>query len=348
MFIPIAVFSTSRFLSGEIYRKVPFYFAAILSAASFYCLIIDTLKYVSGEPGSTFFYHDLVKPISQHAIQFSILVFIGLTFLIEQWKKEEFFFNMLVRYMVIFLSLFLVLLSSKLIISIYILFLLRFYNKKIHSAKSLFLVSLFIATVIIVLVTPNLVGNRFRGMFTGNTTLFLQEKFNPETYFNGVQFRLLEWRFTYEILNEQHAWLYGLTPGDAQSLLNEKYTETNMYMGVPGTSDNGYLNYHTHNQFLQSLLENGLPALVSFIFICFALFKMATTSKRTELKWLAFLLLIYCFTDAPFETQYGIVIFTFFPVFLYLTSHSSASPDLAFKQSHRGNFIKAVSFKQPN
>jgi O-antigen ligase len=346
--IPFAVATTNRFLAKENYSKVAFYFAAILCAASLYCLVINVLKYFSGAPVSTFFFHDLVKPLSQHAIQFSILVFIGLIFLIEHWKKENFFFNILVPPMVVFLSVFLVLLSSKLIISIFILYVLHLYNKKIHSTKSLFFVSLFIATVTIVLVTPNPVGNRFRGMFTGNSMLFAREKFNPGTYFNGVQFRLLEWRFTYEILNEQHAWLCGLTPGDAQSFLNKKYKETDMYLGLQGTPDHGYLNYHTHNQFLQSLLENGLPALANFIFICLALFKMANSSKRMELKWLAFLLLIYCFTDAPFETQYGIVIFTFFPVFLYLTSDSVVSPNLTFKQSHRTNFFKASRLKQPN
>jgi O-antigen ligase len=350
IFIPFAVFSTSRFLSRESYRKIPFYLAVILCAGSLYCFAVNVLKYFSGAPISSFFYHDLVKPLSQHAIQFSILVFIVLVLLLEQLKENGSYpIKSLSHLMILFLSLFLVLLSSKLIICMYVLYLLYFFfRKKVYERKNQILISLFITAVILSIVTPNPVGNRFRGMFTGNSMLFVREKFSPGIYFNGVQFRLLEWRFTYEILNEQNAWLSGLTPGDAQSFLNKKYRETNMYTGIPGTPDYGYLNYHTHNQFLQSLLENGLPALVIFLFICFSLIKMAGNSRRTELKWLTALLLIYCFTDAPFETQYGIVIFVFFPAFLYVTSHSVLETGLPLEKPYHPNFIEATALKQPN
>jgi hypothetical protein len=99
---------------------------------------------------------------------------------------------------------------------------------------------------------------------------------------------------------------------------------------------------------LQSLLENGLPALIIFLFICFSLIKMAGNSRRTELKWLAALLLIYCFTDAPFETQYGIVIFVFFPAFLYITSHSVLKTRPPLEKPYHSNFIKATALKQPS
>lgn len=350
IFIPLAVFSTSRFLSRENYCKILFCLAVILCAGSLYCLAVNISKYFSGAPVSSFFYHALVKPLSQHAIQFSILVFISLTLLIERLKEHgTYFMKLLFRSMIIFLSLFLVLLSSKLIICMYVLHLLYFFfRKKLYERKNQVFILVFIAAVILSIITPNPVGNRFRGMFTGNSMLFVREKFSPGIYFNGIQFRLLEWRFTYEILNEQNAWLSGLTPGDAQSFLNKKYRETNMYTGIPGTPDHGYLNYHTHNQFLQSLLENGLPALIIFLFICFSLIKMAGNSRRTELKWLAALLLIYCFTDAPFETQYGIVIFVFFPAFLYITSHSVLKTRPPLEKPYHSNFIKATALKQPN
>jgi O-antigen ligase len=350
IFIPFAIISTSRLLSRESYRKISFYLAVIVCAGLLYCLAVNVLKYFLGAPVSSFFYHDLVKPLSQHAIQFSILVFIVLVLLLEQLKANgSYFMKSLFPSMIIFLSLFLVLLSSKLIICFYVLYLaFFFFRKKVYERKNQVLISVFIAAVILSIITPNPVGNRFRGMFTGKSMLFVREKFSPGIYFNGIQFRLLEWRFTYEILNEQNAWLSGLTPGDAQSFLNKKYRETNMYTGIPGTPDHGYLNYHTHNQFLQSLLENGLPALIIFLFICFSLIKMAGNSRRTELKWLTALLLIYCVTDAPFETQYGIVIFVFFPGFLYVTSHSVLQTGWPLEKPYHPNFIKAKALKQPN
>jgi O-antigen ligase len=316
IFIPLAVIINKDFLT-EKFQKLRYYFSIILCVGSLYCLAKAFAGYIEGASISIFFYHNLVKPLSQHAIQFSIMVFIALAFLIENLKRSKGYPIFLSRVMISFLSLIIVLLSSKLVISMYVLFLLYFYfNEKIHKLRSVALIPVFIIALTIATVTPNPLGNRFRELFAGNKMLFTQDKFSPSIYFNGVQFRLLQWRFTYEILTEQRSWLNGLTPGDAQSFLDRKYSETNMYTGKPGTRDRGYLGYHTHNQFLQTLLENGLVALVLFLFICFSFFKMAMGCKSKSLKWLVVLLLIYCFTDAPLETQYGIVIFTFFPALL--------------------------------
>jgi O-antigen ligase len=348
IFIPLAVVVNKDFLT-EKFQKLSLYFSVILCVGSLYCLATDFAGYIEGAPISIFFYHDLVKPLSQHAIQFSIMVFIALVFMIENLKQPNGHCPVFSsRVMISFLSLIIVLLSSKLVISMYVLYLLYFFfNKKIHKVKSLALIPVFIIALTIAIATPNPLGNRFRELFAGNEMLFTQSKFSPATYFNGFQFRLLQWRFTYDILTEQHSWLKGLTPGDAQSFLDRKYLETNMYTGNPGTPDRGYLGYHTHNQFLQTLLENGLPALILFLFICFSFFKMAMECKSKSLKWLVLLLLIYCFTDAPLETQYGIVIFTFFPAFLSMEDRLLITTDILLKRSGH-TLIKTVALGQPN
>lgn len=357
IFIPFALFANRKSFSGENLEKLVFYFSIILSIASLYCLLVSLFKYVTGAPASIFFYHDLVKPISQHAIQFSIMLFIALVSLVEKSKeKRPFSPNFLLWLMVVFLSFFLILLSSKLIISFYILYLLSFpLRKRFNRMKNIAIVSVFIATVALISLTPNPVSNRFRAVFAGNSLLFTQKKFTPGIYFNGFQFRLLQWRFTYEILDEQNAWLSGLTPGDAQSFLDTKYRDTHMYTGISGTEKHGFLGYHTHNQFLQSLLENGLPGLLIFIFICYSLLKMARESKKNEMKWVVILLLIYCFTDAPLETQYGLVIFTFFPAFLYLKPRIKPERNLYSVESYRSiqfenkhGLSDVISHKQPN
>jgi len=45
--------------------------------------------------------------------------------------------------------------------------------------------------------------------------------------------RLIEWHFALEILNENHAWIQGVSPGDSQDLLNKKYIAAEMYTGDP-------------------------------------------------------------------------------------------------------------------
>ena len=167
--------------------------------------------------------------------------------------------------------------------------------------------------IALVLLTQNKVSKRFNEIVSGNIDLVEQKNFTPAIYFNGLQFRLLQWRFVHEILTEQHAWIKGV-PGDAQALLDDKYTSTHMYTGDAHTETRGYLGYNTHDEFLQSLLQSGIPGLLAFIFICCTMLRMAIRKKNDELSFCVILLIAYCFNEAVFETQYGIMLFTFFPL----------------------------------
>jgi O-antigen ligase len=118
-------------------------------------------------------------------------------------------------------------------------------------------------------------------------------------------------------LNENHAWLFGVSPGDAQDMLNKKYRKLNMFTGGLPDNRKGYLDYHTHNQFLQALLETGIPGLAAFILICAGMIQLAKKSGNRSMIVLTILLLCYCFADAVLRTQYGIILFIFFPLFIF-------------------------------
>jgi hypothetical protein len=349
--IPLAIVCSIDLLTYERKQKLLFSLTILLSVGSLYCIAVATINYFSGAPATVFFYHDLVKPLSQHAIQFSILVFIALLFLIKRLRENE--RSTVFSYLLtVFLSIDLLLLSSKLIISFYIIYLLfSFLSKRFYTKRNILLVSVPILAVAIIAFTSNPVESRFKEIFTGNGLLFEQKKFDQGVYFNGLQFRLLQWRFTYEILNEQHTWLAGLTPGDAQSYLDRKYIATNMYTGIPGTEKHGFLGYHTHNQFLQVTLENGLSALLVLLFMCYAFILMAREWKREELRWIIALLFIYCFTDVPLNTQYGIVLFAFFPVFFYLARPKhfpqDVVPDSKAITVNQRHSVEFAALKQP-
>jgi O-antigen ligase len=145
-----------------------------------------------------------------------------------------------------------------------------------------------------------------------------REKFNPGDYFNGLQFRLLQWEFVPGILNDHKAWPLGVSPGDAQNYLNQRYISKNMYVGTVERGDKGFIGYNTHNQFLESLLETGLVGGLVFLLICWSLVRMIWERKSAGLSFITILLLIYSFSESVFETQYSIFIFLFFPLFFYL------------------------------
>jgi O-antigen ligase len=330
IFIPLAVYSCNSLLDLNLYRRLMNYFIAILFSACFYCLIIALREYIETGKEAVFFYHDLVEPISQHAILFSILIFVGQVFLFECLKQN----NTTIRkislcILIAYFSLFLILLSSKLVLILYLLWIIFFViavRKRIVKAYLVILPFFILLTFgALILGTKNPISKRFQEITSGNIALFKQKKFTQGDYFNGLQFRLLQWRFVYEILNDNHSWLVGVSPGDAQSYLDQKYLSTDMYVGKIKTTDRGFLGYNTHNQFLQCLLEIGIVGLATFTFVYYTLLVMIFKYRIAELTFTIIPILAFCLTDAVLETQYGIFLFTFFPCFL-LASFKDYSP----------------------
>ena len=190
--------------------------------------------------------------------------------------------------------------------------------KEKQKNRFIILISIFTCIILttLILSTQNRVSNRFLEIRSGEVGIIKHNNFDPGIYFNGLQFRLLQGRFVKEILSEQNAWLSGVS-AEAQKLLDKKYISTNMYIGYKNTTDHGYLGYNTHNQFLESLLQSGIIGLVSFILICLAMIRLATGRKNRVLTITVMILIAYSLNEAVFETQYGITLFTFFPLFLY-------------------------------
>jgi O-antigen ligase len=91
----------------------------------------------------------------------------------------------------------------------------------------------------------------------------------------------------------------------------------------PGGPKHGYLGYNTHNQFLEALLQTGIIGLICFMAICFEMIRRAVERKSRVLTALVLLLLAYTFNESVFETQYGLVLFTFFPLFFYFGQKES-------------------------
>jgi O-antigen ligase len=306
------------------------WFSLLLAIALLYCLLVNAIDYFSRNDPSVFFYHALVKPLSQHAVYFSIYICIALFFLIDTAGKKEFlFYKSFHFFLIIYLSVFLFLLSSKLVISVYLLFLIYIILSSLRRKINLFLLlSLLLAivlTVFILLVSRNPVSNRFREIIDTDLKLIKQTRYEPDIYFNDVQLRLIEWKLVTEILNEKNSWLTGAGMGDAQDLLDKKYREKNMYLGEPGRGDKGYLGYNTHNQLLESLLQSGIPGAILFLLILLSMVWMAIHKKNRLLSFTILLLVMYSLFESVFETQYGILLFTFFPLFLSLKAEKTKS-----------------------
>lgn len=322
LFIPLAVYST-RHMNPAIRKRLFSWYCIILAAASLYCFVIACWKYTEYHIPQVFFYHNLARPLSQHGVYFSIFVFIALAYLLYSIRKRDFILNRVFHISItLFLSAFLLLLSSKLVIVFYTLCLLYYFillfRKTSRRSLVIALFIVFIAGGTTVFLTQNPVSERFNDIFHGDIRFIAQDRFDKGDYFNGVQFRLLQWRLTTEILTENNSWITGVGPGDAQPLLNQQYISKNMYTGNPAIKGSkGFLDYNTHNQLLQSLLQTGISCAILFVLMTFSLIRMAWKKRSLVYSMMIILLIVYSLIESMFETQYGILMYTFFPLFLY-------------------------------
>jgi len=198
-------------------------------------------------------------------------------------------------------------------------------EKRRNKKTVMMLIAGFVTFCIFLFTTNNLISRRFIEIIETDFGFLKKEHFSEGNYFNGLQFRLLQWKFVPEILNEKKAWLGGVGIGDAQANLNEKYFSKDLYTGTPERGDTGFLGYNTHNEFLQALLQTGIVGLLLFLLICFALVKMILQKKRAALTFITLLLLAYSFSESVLESQYSGIIFLFFPVFFYINGNKTQS-----------------------
>jgi O-antigen ligase len=325
LFIPLCFYccsfiNKSRF--GSLMNMYVFTVAIVLT----WCLGVAFIRYFFHHtPVTVFFYYQLVRDLDHHAVQFSILVFAALIYLLQSVRRGNYLLNRSVHF---FLTAYFIggvfLLSSKLVI-VFLLAYLAVYGfnllqQKFSTRRAVAIVVMAVALCSSsLLFTQNPVSGRFNDVIHGDVRVITQRSFTPNDYFNGIQFRLLQWRFVKEILQEHKAWLFGVSPAKAQQLLDQKYISTNMYTGTgrSGDATHGYLSYNTHNQFLESLLQTGFIGLLCFIGICAEIIGMAIRQKSKLLTALVTILLAYTFSDAVLETQYGLVLFLFLPLFFF-------------------------------
>jgi len=125
---------------------------------------------------------------------------------------------------------------------------------------------------------------------------------------NGLNLRLIQWRFGLEILNESNDWITGVGIHEAQKKLNQKYVQYGLYTGYEGTSDTGYLNYNFHNQYIETLVRSGIIGLMILLTMFVRLF-LLPKSTLFAVNWIIFICFVFFMTESALERQLGIVYF---------------------------------------
>ena len=318
LIIPL-VLSSSKISSGN-RKDIMLFLTICISAAAVICLTVAGVKFWKTGSPEYFFYHNLVSPLNHHAVYFAVFAFISVLFLVfEYWEssmpgKRK----MLIISWIVFLLVLIFLLSSKLVLILLFIFLSAMLVRRIFktnkSKYSWFLLIVPLLIMSLIFSFDNPVKNRFTNLLEGNMHVLQQKTFHPADYFNGFQFRLLLWRITFMILNDKDAWLTGMSPAASQDMLREKYRELNLYTGDVNKTNNGYLDYNCHNEFLQTTLQLGLPGLALILAIFCIMISRAAVHHEPVLYGILLIIFCFCFTESVFERQYGMILFTVFPL----------------------------------
>ncbi|MBU3926460.1 MAG: O-antigen ligase family protein [Bacteroidetes bacterium] len=250
-------------------------------------------------------YHQLVEPFQMGAIYFSLFLITALFQITElEWLSNR---KLLQRAVILFYLLLLFLAASKIIIVVGIPLLIWHYRQPLKNgfSKHKLLVSMMLLLAMLALIP---VGKRLKMLSQPNLELTTAGQFRYDSPLNGLNLRLIQWRFGVEILNENHAWLSGVGLAGAREKLNQKYFQDGLYTGTEGTSDTGYLNYNFHNQYIETLVRIGLPGLIILLAMLVRLIILPKTNLFVN-KWVIFICLAFFMTESALERQFGIVYF---------------------------------------
>ncbi|HVU99198.1 MAG TPA: O-antigen ligase family protein [Puia sp.] len=315
-----------KFADGGDYRRLMTGFCVILLAACFYCFTMAWNHYhrMPDKDISVFFYHSLTRYIGQNAVFFTVYMIFGLLYLLyhplatgpfPRWLRQS-----LQVLMVILFVVFILLLSSKLLLVVTALLLANFILQRYIRLQRYVNIALMgllgMMLCLWLVVSDNPIRDRYLDLERGEISIVRQSTFDNNTMFNGASIRLLQWKYANEILREHHAWVFGVTGGDSQDLLNDKYRQAKLFMGVPHTRQRGFTDYNFHNQYIETTVRSGLLGLAIFLYCCWLMIVLAERRRTAEAAFTVLTLLSICTTQSFLTLQHGVFAFAFMPLIL--------------------------------
>jgi O-antigen ligase len=302
------------------FRRLRFGYCYLLAGICVYCLAMACVEFHWQHDFSVFFYHSLTSSISVNAVFFSAYVIIAILFLlyspdvpaersgrlpgavVSRWLRGG---------LIVLFTGMMILLSSRLLvlllIAIFIGWLAGQLRREMKVRKVAGIGLLIIMGAGLLAFTDNPFSRRCRD-------LHLPEA--AHSRFDGLSLRLLMWRYAFEILQEHKAWVFGVSAGDSQDLLDQKYLDAGM--------SQGYLGYNFHNEYIEVLVRSGIFGASVFMICIVWLIGAARSAATPTAGFTVALLLLLFLTESALEMQHTLFLFAFFPI---LTSPPRPSSD---------------------
>lgn len=311
--LPIIILTCKINLDNEQLEKLILYFFYAGILISLGLVTFAFYRYQEGSNADVFYYRELTNIIKHHPVYFSYYLLFGLLarflILFRTHHKKLFFWILNLCGLTI-----LVLLASKMVVSLLIIISILLLLTYFRSTQVYY--KLVAGVLLILLITGSfLFFPQVRGKATDMLHLSMtdlnQEKYAYNYPFNGLNFRLVVWKLSIQHLYTDGLLWFGVGTGDARDYLNDVF-------GQHGLLDGGYLNYNTHNEYVETVLRHGIVGLfvLSFVYL-WGLYK--AISERNF--FLIVFLLIFAFSswsEASLSVNKGIVFFSFYYPLLLL------------------------------
>lgn len=287
----------SRKLQTEKIFKI---FSKSLVLYALYCIILAIIKALRNKDVSYLFYHKLSGNISNmNAIYLSVFISFAIAYHVNKKIKSK-----LDIFCLLLLSLFLILLSSKIVITVTLLSSTLILLKNLKLKKLSFIHSGFAGIVLLLFFLASFnFYNRVEKEFykTKINEVLTKKEFGHVYDWTGSGLRIFQIRAFAEILLDKKKYLFGLGLNNSQKSLNDKYNEYDLYPG--------FQNYNFHNQYIQILSELGFIGLLIVGSIFITMLKQAISNKDYFLLSFIFLILFVLMTESFIWRQRGMVFF---------------------------------------
>lgn len=136
------------------------------------------------------------------------------------------------------------------------------------------------------------------------------EQFSPNDFFPALAFRIYQFRMCLEIIKEEKAFWEGLGFNASQIKLEEKGIKYNVFLG--DAINEGYQKKNFHNQYLQVFVELGFIGFTHLMLLLFFSLKKALQSKDFIHIAFTILMISLFLTESFLWRQRGVVFFTVF------------------------------------
>ncbi len=302
------VFLAGPFTDQQGYRQLFKAYCWILLAVCIYCLSAAAAEYHWTHDAGVFFYHDLTSVAGVNAVFFSGYVLVAILFLLFSSASRRMRFTMIP-----FFAGMMILLSSRLVALLLIFaFIVYFFGPRLRKIKSSVGYSLAFLVVVglsMLAFSDNPVSRRYHELRPESVTGSIRHQPINDANANSISLRLFMWRSAITILREKHAWIFGVSGGDSQTLLDQKYLDAGLYQG--------YLGYNFHNEYIEVLVRSGVVGLSLFVLAISGMIAMARKTDTLPALFTTGMILLLCVTESVFEMQHGLFLSCFFPLLQY-------------------------------